>query len=299
MTNEPPPDEAETTAPSETPTLAPQPVPAAPAAARRLTRSRDQRVFGGVAGGLGEYLGIDPVLVRIVWVILVVAGIGIGLIVYIVAWIIIPEAEPGEIGVTVGGVPQPHGEPGVAAAVIFGVILIAVGAVALLRAVDVRGPSLQLILVAVLALVGVGLILQARRGLNGGLVVLGVVLTLILTAFGGVNLDFDIDSDSAFSSRSLQPISIAELESGYDHAFGSVDLDLGRLDPDSLPRGTTTIQMDVAFGSIEIRVGDVPLRIEGDAVFGSCDDRSYNGYDNAERRLLIEASAAFGSCEAR
>ena len=294
MTNEPPPDEADatpsTTPPTpdaETPTTVPQ---------RRLTRSRNERVLGGVAGGIAEYLGIDPVLVRIAWVILVLAGFGLGLIVYIVAWIITPEAEPGEAPARA---PRQHGEPGVAAAVIFGVVLIAVGAVALLRAIDVRGPSLQLILVAVLALVGVGLIAQARRGLNGGLVVLGVVLTLILTAVGGISFDFDIDSDSAFGSRSLQPTTIAEFDSSYDHAFGSVDLDLRRLDPGSLPRGTTTIQMDVAFGSIAIRVGDVPLRIEGDAVFGSCDDRKYNDYDNADRRLLIEASAAFGSCEAR
>ena len=291
MTNEPPPDESGT---PEAPTPATTPPPAAPP--HRLTRSADQRVLGGVAGGLGKYLGIDPVLVRIAWVILVVAGFGLGLIVYIVAWIIIPEGEPG--GAPPGRARQ-HGEPGVAAAVIFGIILIAVGAVALLRAIDVQGPSFQLILVAVLALVGIGLIAQARRGLNGGLVVLGVVLTLILTAIGGVNFDFDIDSDSAFGSRSLQPTTMADLDRSYDHAFGSIDLDLRRLDPEVLPRGTTTIQMDIAFGSVEIRVGDVPLRIEGDAVFGSCDDRKYNDYDNADRRLLIEASAAFGSCEAR
>ena len=296
MTTEPPHDDTGTTPPPETPTPTPEPAAVPPQPPRRLTRSRNQRVLGGVAGGLGEYLGVDPVLVRIAWVILVVASFGLGLIVYIVAWIIIPEAEPGEAPARA---PREHGEPGVAAAVVFGVILIAVGAVALLRAIDVRGPSFQLILVAVLALVGVGLIAQARRGLNGSLVVLGVVLTLILTAIGGINFDLDIDSDSAFGSRSLQPTSITELETSYDHAFGSIDLDLRRLDADELPRGTTRIEMDVAFGSIDIRAGDVPLRIEGDAVFGSCDDRSYNDYDDADRRLLIEASVVFGSCEAR
>jgi len=290
MTNEPPSERAAGETPSDP--AAPLPAPAP----RRLTRSRNQRVLGGVAGGLGEYLGVDAVLVRIAWVILILAGFGLGLIVYIVAWIIIPEAEPDEAVVRA---PRGHGDTGVAAAVIFGVILIAVGAVALLRAIDVQGPSFQLILVAVLALVGVGLIAQARRGLNGGLVALGVVVTLLLTAIGGVDLDFDIDSDSAFGSRSLQPANFDELDRNYDHAFGSVDLDLRRLDPDELPRGTTTIKMEVAFGSIEVRVGDIPLRIEGDAVFGSCDDRSYNDYDSADRRILIDASAAFGSCEAR
>lgn len=298
MTTEPPPDDSAEAPSPETTAPSPEP-PASPQGPRRLTRSRDQRVLGGVAGGLGEYLGIDPVLVRIIWVILVVAGMGVGIIVYIVGWIIIPEAEPGE-SAAARGAPSRHGEPGIAAAVIFGGILIVIGIVALLRAVDVEGPSFQLILVAVLALVGVGLIAQARRGLNGGLVVLGVVITLILTAVGGASFDFDIDSGDAFGSEEARPRTAAALNDKYEHAFGSVQLDLRDLNVSTLPRGTTRVQLDVAFGSIDIRIGEVPLRIESDAVFGSsCQDRSYNGYESADRRILIDASAAFGSCEAR
>ena len=61
---------------------------------KRLYRSRTQRVIGGVAGGLGEYLDLDPVLVRILFVVVAFAG-GSGIIAYIIAWIIIPE-QPGE-----------------------------------------------------------------------------------------------------------------------------------------------------------------------------------------------------------
>jgi phage shock protein C len=62
---------------------------------RVLRRSRDERVIGGVCGGLGRYLGIDPVLLRIAFVILGIAGGG-GFLLYIVSWILIPEQRKGE-----------------------------------------------------------------------------------------------------------------------------------------------------------------------------------------------------------
>jgi phage shock protein PspC (stress-responsive transcriptional regulator) len=56
----------------------------------RLYRSSTHKVIGGVAGGLGEYLDFDPVLIRIALVVAVFFG-GVGLLAYIIAWIIIPE----------------------------------------------------------------------------------------------------------------------------------------------------------------------------------------------------------------
>ncbi|MBD3331593.1 PspC domain-containing protein [candidate division GN15 bacterium] len=60
---------------------------------RRLYRSRNDTIIGGVCGGLGEYLEIDPVIVRIVAVLLLFTGWG--LLAYIVAWIIMPVAPEG------------------------------------------------------------------------------------------------------------------------------------------------------------------------------------------------------------
>jgi phage shock protein C len=57
---------------------------------KRLYRSRTHRVIGGVAGGLGEYLDVDPVLVRIIFVVAFFAG-GVGILAYLICWIIIPE----------------------------------------------------------------------------------------------------------------------------------------------------------------------------------------------------------------
>ena len=57
---------------------------------RTLYRSRDDRMLAGVCGGIGEYFALDPTLVRLVFVLLAVFT-GIGVLAYIVLWIVVPE----------------------------------------------------------------------------------------------------------------------------------------------------------------------------------------------------------------
>lgn len=59
-----------------------------------LYRSTDQRVIAGVAGGLGERFGVDPVLVRIAFALLSLSGLA-GVVLYAVLWALVPEAEGG------------------------------------------------------------------------------------------------------------------------------------------------------------------------------------------------------------
>jgi len=59
---------------------------------KRLYRSKTDRMIGGVCGGLGKYFNLDPVLMRLLWVVLFLCG-GVGFLGYIIAWIIMPE-EP-------------------------------------------------------------------------------------------------------------------------------------------------------------------------------------------------------------
>jgi phage shock protein C len=66
---------------------------ATPGESRVLRRSRTDRVVGGVCGGLGVYFGLDPILFRIAFVVLALAGGGAGLPLYLVAWLIMPEGE--------------------------------------------------------------------------------------------------------------------------------------------------------------------------------------------------------------
>ncbi len=57
---------------------------------KKWYRSRNDRMIGGVAGGIAEYFEIDPVIVRIIFVLALFFGAGI--LAYILLWIIIPEA---------------------------------------------------------------------------------------------------------------------------------------------------------------------------------------------------------------
>ncbi|MFT4005424.1 MAG: PspC domain-containing protein [Lacrimispora sp.] len=76
---------------------------------KRLYRSAKNKVLCGVCGGIGEYLQVDPVIIRLIWVLLVFLGpwrslfhlymgfslVGGSLVLYILAAIIIPQA-PGD-----------------------------------------------------------------------------------------------------------------------------------------------------------------------------------------------------------
>ncbi len=56
---------------------------------RRLYRSRNERVLWGVCGGLADYFGMDPVLVRIIFVLLIFAN-GLGILAYIIMAVLVP-----------------------------------------------------------------------------------------------------------------------------------------------------------------------------------------------------------------
>lgn len=57
---------------------------------RRLVRRTDDKMIAGVAGGVADFFGLDPTIVRIVFVLLAVFGGG-GLVLYLVMWVIVPK----------------------------------------------------------------------------------------------------------------------------------------------------------------------------------------------------------------
>lgn len=67
------------------------PVAPPPSPPRRLVRRRDDRVIAGVASGAAHYLQVDPVVVRIAFVVLCLIG-GVGLLLYLAAWLLMPDA---------------------------------------------------------------------------------------------------------------------------------------------------------------------------------------------------------------
>ena len=58
----------------------------------RMYRDPDHRIIGGVCSGMGAYWDIDPLIIRIIFVALVLAG-GIGVLVYLILYIVLPEAK--------------------------------------------------------------------------------------------------------------------------------------------------------------------------------------------------------------
>lgn len=96
---------------------------------KRLYRSKTDKQLGGVAGGLADYLEVDPVWVRLFFVLVTLAS-GVGAVIYLVMWILVPEAdeEAGDMAETrpstaVG--PQPN--------MVIGAVLLGLGLLFLLQ----------------------------------------------------------------------------------------------------------------------------------------------------------------------
>ena len=116
-------------------------------------------MFAGVCGGIGEYFGIDPVLIRLLAVVFCLMG-GAGIIAYIVAAIIIPAGPETIDYVYSNGQPHPEKEASgekhsnKAALVTFGIILICLGGFVIMRNFLPFIPS-DIIFAALLILCGV------------------------------------------------------------------------------------------------------------------------------------------------
>jgi phage shock protein PspC (stress-responsive transcriptional regulator) len=119
---------------------------------RTLRRSREDRMIGGVCGGLGRYAGIDPIIFRIVLAALAIFG-GVGLLIYALAWLLIPDegTDTSELHRLFQGHASPL--PIVAAIVIGFIGVLALGDVAY------HGPSgrfaVILIVIAVVAVIAI------------------------------------------------------------------------------------------------------------------------------------------------
>ncbi|GMA88177.1 hypothetical protein GCM10025868_34270 [Angustibacter aerolatus] len=144
---------------------------------RGLRRSRSERMAAGVAGGVARSLGLDPLLLRIVLVVLVFFG-GAGLVLYAAGWLLLPVDD---------------GEPSIGQQVV---------------QPGPRRPSTQTVLLAVaLALVAFGSLLAAFDHWDGGLLfVLAVAgLVLLLVRREGVQVGWNPSRPAAAASGSPVP----------------------------------------------------------------------------------------------
>jgi phage shock protein PspC (stress-responsive transcriptional regulator) len=260
---------------------------------RKLTRSSSDKLIGGVAGGLGRYFGVDPILFRIAFVVLMFAG-GVGILAYIALLAFVP-ADDGS---------SPLGSN----ANVAGVILVA------LLALVIFGPPaffLGPVLVPIAIVLGVGVLLWraaggtlpagdpgrlAARGaiafliglaaigafagvfllaaIGGGtvLAILAIVagMALVVAAFAGgarwlivpalvlvlplaIVVAADIDIEGGAGDRIYRPTSASELRPDYRLGMGELEVDLRDV---ALPAGRTDMHVKVGVGHALVRVPD-------------------------------------------
>ena len=258
---------------------------------RRLTRSTTDRLIGGVAGGLGRHLNIDPLAIRITFVILAFAG-GIGILAYLMCMIFVPTDDP-------SAPPQKWG-----LARTIGAGLLAVAALAILIPDWIWGPQVPLLLVAgaivyllvrmlrddggthagrVAARIAIDIVLvalaaggfvaaAAGTALGGGIVVAGLVIAcgvglvggafrggarwliapaLVLALPLGAVAATDLDVRGTWGDRTFHPATATELADGYEMGVGSMKVDMRDVD---LPSGRTDLPLEIGMGEIQVLV---------------------------------------------
>ena len=150
---------------------------------QRLYRSRSDVMLGGVCGGLADYLGLDPTLVRLFFVLLAM-GTGIGVFLYILMWIVVPvegaatksveasaQSAAGEMADRArtfgqefaGAVARPNPRMGV----FIGLALVVVGSIWLVQSLDLpwlRWLDFDFLWPVLLIIGGIVLILRRLRG---------------------------------------------------------------------------------------------------------------------------------------
>jgi phage shock protein PspC (stress-responsive transcriptional regulator) len=255
---------------SEDPTTE-SPTPEAPEV-RRLTRSGKDAVIGGVAGGLGRYFGIDPILFRIGFVALSFIG-GIGVLAYIALLAFVPTDGEERPGGTSRGV-------AVAGAVVLGVALVTfLGTPALFF-----GPAL--LIIGVVALAGVLLWRAVGAGADGdpartaARIAIGVLLAVAIAGAAlGVGLAAALGGGVVIGSLAvlaglvmigtafvggarwlIVPALALVLPLGFVAAAG-IDMDGGVGDRDYRPAGVADMRdrYEIGMGGLGVDLRDVDL----------------------------------------
>jgi phage shock protein PspC (stress-responsive transcriptional regulator) len=210
-----------------------------PPVSRRLTRSSDDRVIAGVAGGLGRYFGVDPVVIRIILVVLMFFG-GAGFVAYAAAWLFVPSDK--DPNARFGGRDIVR-RTAIALGVLAATIIVSVGGA---WGVAVGGGT-----ATALIIIGAGLVLVVGA-VTGGmrwLIVPALALALSASAVAAA----DIDTRGGTGERTYKPASSNDLRSEYKLGLGHLVLDLRNTD---LTPGDHRVHLKLGVGGAEVWVPD-------------------------------------------
>jgi phage shock protein PspC (stress-responsive transcriptional regulator) len=278
------------------------PPPPGPPARPPLRRSRTDKVIGGVSGGLAEYSGIDPLLWRVGFVALALAGPGIP--VYLLLWLFM-AAGPATPGTAVARAPRPAEPRSPVPGVTLAGLLIIVGSLVLLSRFTAWDVGPRGFLGTALLVVGLGLVAAAFTGgrrAKGGLIAIGALLTLALLA---VTAEPWRNVDGGVGDRTFRPATAEDVRPVYQAGVGDVVLDLSDIDVRDLDRPVAT-RLDAGIGDVEIivpRSADVRIEADsgignievfgedgvGDGLFPGLGSASWTGDDEPEFAITIDA----------
>ena len=191
---------------------------------------------------------------------------------------------------------------------VFGLVLVVIGAGWLVTALDLFTIPWRGVMAAILILVGVTLVLTASGERHGGLIAIGVALTLLLATITSVEGLAATPLRGGIGERTFTPAAVTDVRDEYRLAIGQLEVDLRRVD---FPQGETMITASVTIGQLVVSLpDDVALRVEGRITAGELDiaGTAYNGvgvdetyedddYTTASRRLVLDVAVGLGNAE--
>jgi phage shock protein PspC (stress-responsive transcriptional regulator) len=248
-------------------------------AAKRLERSRSDRMLAGVSGGLARYFDIHPAFYRVGFVVLTLLG-GAGIVIYAAAALVIPD-EGKEDSVATAALKNRRDRPWP----LIGLGLIAIAAAILLSRATLwpHGDVWILLLVAGGAILLVtrhgsaapsadGAELAAadsrrvRRLFKGLAIAFGTIVALLLVTAAVFAAIFHVHVGSGVGERNYVAAGIQDLRKSYKLGIGNMTVDLGNV---RFPVGETRVSTRVDVGDLQVVVPtDVALRVQGDAQLG-------------------------------
>jgi len=150
---------------------------------------------------------------------------------------------------------------------LLGLVVVVAGVAALLQALDVTPVPWKAVLPGALIAVGLGLVVAGTRSEQGqgGLIAVGIVLTVVLAAGTAVDIPFE----GGVGQRVERPTTLADLEDEYRLAVGELTVDLTGLPLPAIEGPARELRARVGIGELVVIVpADVPVRAEGRAGIG-------------------------------
>jgi phage shock protein PspC (stress-responsive transcriptional regulator) len=272
-------------------TQATTPLPDAPEppSSRRLTRSSSDRVIAGVAGGLGRYFSIDPVVVRIAFIVGAFFG-GAGLIAYAAAWLLVPSDDGKSRGDAAGILRR----LGIALGMLVLTGVAVIGGFA--GAASGGETTVAIIVIAAGILLALGAFTGGMRWL--------IVPALALGLAAGAAAAGNIDIRGGTGERIYRPATADSLRSNYKLGVGHLRLDLRNT---KFGPGEHRVHLKLGLGQAEVLVppnvcvsSTAHIAGGGTTVFDHTSGGTYHDWQETRQarpgasQLTVDADIGFG-----